>query len=75
MLLVFSAYLFSIVIYGFITSPNMAKDLMCFKLIPNSPIKRKYYLNFVIAIAATEIAIRLTIVSSIYRNIKSTNIK
>nr|YP_009724471.1 NADH-plastoquinone oxidoreductase subunit 4L [Senegalia senegal]QGT77107.1 NADH-plastoquinone oxidoreductase subunit 4L [Senegalia senegal] len=59
--LVLSAYLFSIGIYGLITSRNMVRALMCLELILNavninfvafsdffwwSPIKRKYFFHF-----------------------------
>ncbi|KAL9990878.1 putative NADH dehydrogenase (quinone) [Helianthus debilis subsp. tardiflorus] len=55
--LVLSAYLFSVGLYGLITSRNMP-----------------FFSIFVIAIAAAEAAIGLAIVSSIYRNRKSTRI-
>ncbi|KAL8170484.1 hypothetical protein V2J09_022288 [Rumex salicifolius] len=73
--LVLSAYLFSIGIYGLITSRNLVRALMCLELILNaSSTKRKHFSIFVIAIAAAEAAIGPAIVSAIYRNRKSTRI-
>lgn len=87
--LVLSAYLFLIGLYGLITSRNMVRALMCLELIlnavnlnfvtfsdffDNSQLKGDIFCIFVIAIAAAEAAIGLTIVSSIYRNRKSTRI-
>nr|QYH45280.1 NADH-plastoquinone oxidoreductase subunit 4L [Blyxa japonica]UDZ59754.1 NADH-plastoquinone oxidoreductase subunit 4L [Blyxa japonica] len=84
-----SAYLFSIGIYGLITSRNMVRALMCLELILNSvninlvtfsdlfdgrQLKGNIFSIFVIAIAAAEAAIGLAIVSSIHRNRKSTRI-
>nr|YP_005097926.1 NADH dehydrogenase subunit 4L [Colocasia esculenta]YP_009145031.1 NADH dehydrogenase subunit 4L [Dieffenbachia seguine]YP_009166658.1 NADH dehydrogenase subunit 4L [Epipremnum aureum]YP_009582480.1 NdhE [Zantedeschia hybrid cultivar]YP_009582486.1 NdhE [Zantedeschia hybrid cultivar]YP_009743642.1 NADH dehydrogenase subunit 4L [Amorphophallus konjac]YP_009829083.1 NADH dehydrogenase subunit 4L [Pistia stratiotes]YP_009861171.1 NADH dehydrogenase subunit 4L [Lasia spinosa]YP_009861425.1 NA len=84
-----SAYLFSIGIYGLITSRSMVRALMCLELILNSvninlvtfsdlfdnrQLKGDIFSIFVIAIAAAEAAIGLAIVSSIYRNRKSTRI-
>nr|YP_010888378.1 NADH-plastoquinone oxidoreductase subunit 4L [Pedicularis rhinanthoides]YP_010889010.1 NADH-plastoquinone oxidoreductase subunit 4L [Pedicularis elwesii]WJJ68155.1 NADH-plastoquinone oxidoreductase subunit 4L [Pedicularis rhinanthoides]WJJ68860.1 NADH-plastoquinone oxidoreductase subunit 4L [Pedicularis elwesii] len=88
-ILVLSAYLFSIGIYGLITSRNMVRALMCLELILNSvninfvtfsdifdnpQFKGGFFLHFFIAIAAAEAAIGLAVVSSIYRNRKSTRI-
>ncbi|KAB2612744.1 NdhE [Pyrus ussuriensis x Pyrus communis] len=71
--LVLSAYLFSIGIYGMIMSRNMDIALMCLELILNAVnMNFKYFLNFVMAITLAEAAIGLTIVSSIYHNRKST---
>nr|UYP38899.1 NADH dehydrogenase subunit 4L [Aletris obovata] len=87
--LFFSVYLFSIGIYGLITSRNMVRALMCLELILNSvninlvifsdlfdscQLKGDIFSIFVIAIAAAEAAIGLAIVSSIHRNRKSTRI-
>nr|YP_009895111.1 NADH dehydrogenase subunit 4L [Draba incana]YP_010896162.1 NADH dehydrogenase subunit 4L [Draba fladnizensis]YP_010896248.1 NADH dehydrogenase subunit 4L [Draba melanopus]QKK41571.1 NADH dehydrogenase subunit 4L [Draba incana]WJZ20153.1 NADH dehydrogenase subunit 4L [Draba fladnizensis]WJZ20239.1 NADH dehydrogenase subunit 4L [Draba melanopus] len=87
--LVLSAYLFLIGLYGLITSRNMVRALMCLELIlnavnmnfvtfsdffDNSQLKGDIFCIFVIAIAAAEAAIGLGIVSSIYRNRKSTRI-
>lgn len=87
--LVLSAYLVSIGIYGLITSKNMVRALMCLELILNGVninfitfsyffdsrhLKGDIFCIFVIAIAAAEVAIGLAIVSSIYRNRKSTRI-
>nr|YP_010121432.1 NADH dehydrogenase subunit 4L [Isolepis setacea]QRE78429.1 NADH dehydrogenase subunit 4L [Isolepis setacea] len=84
-----SVYLFSIGLYGLITSRNMVRALMCIELILNSvnlnlvifsnmvdnrQLKGDIFSIFVIAIAAAEAAIGLAIVSSIYRNRKSTSI-
>nr|YP_010287013.1 NADH-plastoquinone oxidoreductase subunit 4L [Limnobium laevigatum]UKT61023.1 NADH-plastoquinone oxidoreductase subunit 4L [Limnobium laevigatum] len=84
-----SAYLFSIGIYGLITSRNMVRALMCLELILNSvninlvtfsdlfdsrQLKGDIFSIFVIAIAAAEAAIGLAIVSSIHRNRKSIRI-
>lgn len=75
-ILVLSAYLFSIGIYGLITSRNMVRALMCLELILNSVNINFVTFSdiFVIAIAAAEAAIGPAIVSSIYRNRKSTRI-
>ncbi|CAN6453996.1 unnamed protein product [Victoria cruziana] len=88
-ILVLSAYLFSIGIYGLITSQNMVRELMCLELILNAvnmnlvtfsdlfdscQLKGDIFSIFVIAIAAAETAIGPAIVSSIYRNRKSTRI-
>ncbi|KAM0049728.1 putative methanosarcina-phenazine hydrogenase [Helianthus debilis subsp. tardiflorus] len=88
--LVLSAYLFSVGLYGLITSRNMVRALMCLELILNAvnlnfvifsdffdsrQLKGAIFSIFVIAIpAAAEAAIGLAIVSSIYRNRKSTSI-
>nr|YP_010623052.1 NADH dehydrogenase subunit E [Bulbophyllum albociliatum]WBF93115.1 NADH dehydrogenase subunit E [Bulbophyllum albociliatum] len=81
--------LFSIGIYGLITSRSMVRALMCLELILNSvninlvtfsdifdsrQLKGEIFSIFVIAIAAAEAAIGLAIVSSIHRNRKSTRI-
>nr|WOC91527.1 NADH-plastoquinone oxidoreductase subunit 4L [Utricularia hispida] len=88
-ILVLSAYLFAIGIYGLITSRNMVRALMCLELILNSvninfvtfsnildnrQLRGDIFSIFVIAIAAAEAAIGLAIVSSIYRNRKSIRI-
>ncbi|KAI5650777.1 hypothetical protein M9H77_36782 [Catharanthus roseus] len=82
-----SAYLFSIGIYGLITSRNMVRAFMCLELIlnvvninfvtffdffDNRQLKGDIFSIFIIAIATAETAIGLAIVSSIYRNRKST---
>nr|UIB41441.1 NADH-plastoquinone oxidoreductase subunit 4L [Lloydia tibetica] len=84
-----SVYLFSIGIYGLITSRNMVRALMCLELILNSvninlitfsdlfdnrQLKGDIFSIFVIAIAAAEAAIGLAIISSIHHNKKSTRI-
>ena len=84
-ILVLSAYLFSVGIYGLITSRNMVRALMCLELLLNSvninfvtfsdifdnrQLRGDIFSIFVITIAAAEAAI----VSSIYRNKKSTRI-
>nr|YP_009449845.1 NADH-plastoquinone oxidoreductase subunit 4L [Tacca leontopetaloides]ANA91373.1 NADH-plastoquinone oxidoreductase subunit 4L [Tacca leontopetaloides]UYP38902.1 NADH dehydrogenase subunit 4L [Tacca leontopetaloides] len=84
-----SVYLFSIGIYGLITSRNMVRALMCLELILNSvnmnlvtfsdlfdsrQLKGDVFSIFVIAIAAGEATIGLAIVSSIHRNRKSIRI-
>nr|QKV48300.1 NADH-plastoquinone oxidoreductase subunit 4L [Oreorchis foliosa] len=84
-----SVYLFSIDIYGLITSQSMVRALMCLGLILNSvninlvtfsdifdsrQLKGEIFSIFVIAIAAAETAIGLAIVSSIHRNRKSIRI-
>nr|QPZ51513.1 NADH-plastoquinone oxidoreductase subunit 4L [Mazus sp. JY-2020] len=88
-ILILSAYLFSIGIYGLITSRNMVRALMCLELILNSininfvtfsdifdnrQLRGDIFSIFIIAIAATEAAIGPAIVSSIYRTRKSTRI-
>nr|YP_009925731.1 NADH-plastoquinone oxidoreductase subunit 4L [Incarvillea compacta]QNH82823.1 NADH-plastoquinone oxidoreductase subunit 4L [Incarvillea compacta] len=84
-LLFLSAYFFSIGIYGLITSRNMVRALMCLELILNSVNlnfvtfsdifdRGAIFSVFVIAIAAAEAAIGPAIVSSIFRNRKSTRI-
>ena len=88
--LVSTAYLFSISVYGLITSRNMVRPLMCLELIlnavninfvtfffyffDNQQLKGDIFSIFVIVIAAAEALIRQAIVSSIYRNRKSTHI-
>ena len=84
-----SVYLFSIGIYGLITSRNMVRALICLELILNSinlnlvtfsdlfdsrQLKGDIFAIFVIALAAAEAAIGLSILSSIHRNSKSTRI-
>ncbi|RDX85754.1 NAD(P)H-quinone oxidoreductase subunit 4L, chloroplastic, partial [Mucuna pruriens] len=61
---VLCAYLFSISIYGLITSRNMVRTLIC-------QLKGNIFSIFVI-IVATVVAIESTIFSLIYRNRKST---
>nr|YP_010139754.1 NADH-plastoquinone oxidoreductase subunit 4L [Hanceola exserta]QQK55969.1 NADH-plastoquinone oxidoreductase subunit 4L [Hanceola exserta] len=88
-ILVLSAYLFSVGIYGLITSRNMVRALMCLELILNSvninfvtfsnifdnrQLRGDIFSIFVITIATAEAAIGPAIVSSIYRNRKSTRI-
>nr|QQN90517.1 NADH-plastoquinone oxidoreductase subunit 4L [Salvia yunnanensis] len=88
-ILVLSAYLFSVGIYGLITSRNMVRALMCLELLLNSvninfvtfsdifdnrQLRGDIFSIFVITIAAAEAAIGSAIVSSIYRNKKSTRI-
>nr|YP_010963194.1 NADH-plastoquinone oxidoreductase subunit 4L [Alpinia japonica]WNI02904.1 NADH-plastoquinone oxidoreductase subunit 4L [Alpinia japonica] len=87
--LFFSVYLFTIGLYGLITSRNMVRALMCLELILNSvninlvtfsdifdsrQLKGNIFSIFIIAVAAAEAAIGLAIVSSIHRNRKSTRI-
>ncbi|KQK12747.1 hypothetical protein BRADI_1g05760v3 [Brachypodium distachyon] len=77
-----SVYLFSIGIYGLITSRNMVRALICLELILNlvtfsdlfdsRQLKGDIFAIFVIALAAAEAAIGLSILSSIHRNRKST---
>ncbi|CAM0905840.1 unnamed protein product [Alopecurus aequalis] len=89
LVLFLSVYLFSIGIYGLITSRNMVRALICLELILNSinlnlvtfsdlfdsrQLKGDIFAIFVIALAAAEAAIGLSILSSIYRNRKSTRI-
>lgn len=89
LILFLSVYLFSIGIYGLITSRNMVRALICLELILNSinlnlvtfsdlfdsrQLKGDIFAIFVIALAAAEAAIGLSILSSIYRNRKSTRI-
>nr|YP_010165595.1 NADH-plastoquinone oxidoreductase subunit 4L [Dracocephalum tanguticum]YP_010187183.1 NADH dehydrogenase subunit 4L [Dracocephalum taliense]QRN74167.1 NADH-plastoquinone oxidoreductase subunit 4L [Dracocephalum tanguticum]QVL24835.1 NADH dehydrogenase subunit 4L [Dracocephalum taliense] len=88
-ILVLSAYLFSIGIYGLITNRNMVRALMCLELLLNSvninfvtfsdicdnrQLRGDIFSIFIITIAAAEAAIGPAIVSSIYRNRKSTRI-
>nr|YP_010470360.1 NADH dehydrogenase subunit E [Dracocephalum officinale]YP_010846573.1 NADH-plastoquinone oxidoreductase subunit 4L [Dracocephalum cuspidatum]UVF35611.1 NADH dehydrogenase subunit E [Dracocephalum officinale]WEV87786.1 NADH-plastoquinone oxidoreductase subunit 4L [Dracocephalum cuspidatum] len=88
-ILVLSAYFFSIGIYGLITSRNMVRALMCLELLLNSvninfvtfsdicdnrQLRGDIFSIFIITIAAAEAAIGPAIVSSIYRNRKSTRI-
>nr|YP_010192255.1 NADH-plastoquinone oxidoreductase subunit 4L [Athrotaxis cupressoides]QYB20935.1 NADH-plastoquinone oxidoreductase subunit 4L [Athrotaxis laxifolia]QZN07917.1 NADH-plastoquinone oxidoreductase subunit 4L [Athrotaxis cupressoides]BBN66328.1 NADH-plastoquinone oxidoreductase subunit 4L [Athrotaxis laxifolia] len=87
--LILGAFLFSIGLYGLVTSRNMVKALMCLELILNAvnfnlvtfsdyfdsrQVKGDIFSIFVIAIAAAEAAIGLAIVLAIYRNRKSTRI-
>nr|QXO02796.1 NADH-plastoquinone oxidoreductase subunit E [Cheirostylis moniliformis] len=88
-ILFLSIYLFSIGIYGLITSRSMVRALMCLELILNSvnmnfivfsnrfdsrQLKGEIFSIFIIAIAAAEAAIGLAIILSIHRNRKSTRI-
>nr|YP_010282201.1 NADH dehydrogenase subunit E [Parnassia faberi]UHM24765.1 NADH dehydrogenase subunit E [Parnassia faberi] len=88
-ILVLSSFLFCIGIYGLITSRNMIRALMCLELLLNAvninfvtfsdffdsrQLKGNIFSIFVIAIAAAEAAVGLAIISSIYRNRKSTRI-
>nr|YP_010310779.1 NADH-plastoquinone oxidoreductase subunit 4L [Paracladopus chiangmaiensis]UMY76314.1 NADH-plastoquinone oxidoreductase subunit 4L [Paracladopus chiangmaiensis] len=87
--LILSSFLFSIGIYGLITSRNLIRALMCLELILNAvnlnfvtfsdffdnrQLRGTIFSIFVIAIAAAEAAIGLAIVSSIYRNRNSIRI-
>nr|QBW98145.1 NADH dehydrogenase subunit 4L [Pelargonium mutans] len=87
--LVLSSFLFSIGIYGLITSRNMIRALMSLELMLNGvnlnfvtfsdffdsrQLKGDIFSIFVIAIAAAEAAIGPAILSSIYRNKKSIRI-
>nr|YP_009869837.1 NADH-plastoquinone oxidoreductase subunit 4L [Tristicha trifaria]QKJ81778.1 NADH-plastoquinone oxidoreductase subunit 4L [Tristicha trifaria] len=87
--LILSAFLFSIGIYGLITSRNLIRALMCLELMLNAvnlnfvtfsdffdsrQLKGNIFSIFVITIAAAEAAIGLAIVSSIYRNRNSIRI-
>nr|YP_010850263.1 NADH dehydrogenase subunit 4L [Lobelia zeylanica]YP_010850269.1 NADH dehydrogenase subunit 4L [Lobelia zeylanica]WGH11727.1 NADH dehydrogenase subunit 4L [Lobelia zeylanica]WGH11728.1 NADH dehydrogenase subunit 4L [Lobelia zeylanica] len=87
--LILSAYLFSVGLFGLITSRNMVRALMCLELLLNAvninfvtfsdfldsrQLKGAIFSIFLIAIAAAEAAIGLAIVSSIYRNRKSIRI-
>nr|QBW98151.1 NADH dehydrogenase subunit 4L [Pelargonium peltatum]QBW98167.1 NADH dehydrogenase subunit 4L [Pelargonium saxifragoides] len=87
--LVLSSFLFSIGIYGLITSRNMIRALMSLELMMNGvnlnfvtfsdffdsrQLKGDIFSIFVIAIAAAEAAIGPAILSSIYRNKKSIRI-
>nr|AUT83171.1 NAD(P)H-quinnone oxidoreductase subunit 4L [Campanula rapunculoides] len=87
--LVLSAYLFSVGLYGLITSRNMVRALICLELIFNAVninfvtfsdffdsrhLKGSIFTIFVIAIAAAEAAVGLAILSAIYRNRKSIHI-
>nr|YP_008964916.1 NADH-plastoquinone oxidoreductase subunit 4L [Schwalbea americana]CDJ38690.1 NADH-plastoquinone oxidoreductase subunit 4L [Schwalbea americana] len=83
--LVLSACLFSIGIYGLITSRNRVRTLMCLELIlnlvninfvtfsdifDNGQLRGEIFSIFGIAIEAASAAIGLAILSSIYRNRK-----
>nr|AIN75546.1 NADH-plastoquinone oxidoreductase subunit 4L [Campanula americana] len=87
--LVLSAYLFSVGLYGLITSRNMVRALICLELIFNAVnincvtfsdffdsrhLKGSILAIFVIAIAAAEAAIGLAILSAIYHNRRSIHI-
>nr|QBW98148.1 NADH dehydrogenase subunit 4L [Pelargonium panduriforme] len=87
--LILSSFLFSIGIYGLITSRNMIRALMSLELMLNGvnlnfvtfsdffdsrQLKGDLFSLFVIAIAAAEAAIGPAILSSIYRNKKSIRI-
>nr|YP_009299042.1 NADH-plastoquinone oxidoreductase subunit 4L [Pelargonium dolomiticum]AJB98956.1 NADH-plastoquinone oxidoreductase subunit 4L [Pelargonium dolomiticum]QBW98117.1 NADH dehydrogenase subunit 4L [Pelargonium griseum]QBW98177.1 NADH dehydrogenase subunit 4L [Pelargonium tragacanthoides] len=87
--LVLGSFLFSIGIYGLITSRNMIRALMSLELMLNGvnlnfvtfsdffdsrQLKGDIFSIFVIAIAAAEAAIGPAILSSIYRNKKSIRI-
>nr|QBW98095.1 NADH dehydrogenase subunit 4L [Pelargonium cordifolium] len=87
--LILSSFLFSIGIYGLITSRNIIRALMSLELMLNGvnlnfvtfsdffdsrQLKGDILSLFVIAIAAAEAAIGPAILSSIYRNKKSIRI-
>lgn len=87
--LIIGAYLFSIGIYGLITSRNMVRALMCLELMLNGvnvnlvtfsnyldseQLRGQTFAIFIIAIAAAEAAIGLAIVLNIYRNRNSVRI-
>nr|QBW98169.1 NADH dehydrogenase subunit 4L [Pelargonium schizopetalum] len=87
--LILSSFLFSIGIYGLITSRNIIRALMSLELMLNGvnlnfvtfsdffdsrQLKGDIFSLFVIAIAAAEAAIGPAILSSIYRNKKSIRI-
>ena len=84
-----SVYLFSIGIYGLITSRNMVRALICLELILNSinlnlvtfsdlfdsrQLKGDIFAIFVIALAAAEAAIGLAIVIQLYRRYQSLDV-
>nr|YP_009531798.1 subunit 4L of NADH-plastoquinone oxidoreductase [Leiosporoceros dussii]AXZ70889.1 subunit 4L of NADH-plastoquinone oxidoreductase [Leiosporoceros dussii] len=83
------AFLFCIGIFGLITSRNMVRALMCLELIFNAvninlvifsnildteQIKGEIFAISIIATAAAEAAIGLSIALAIYRNRKSTRV-
>jgi len=87
--LLLSAYLFCLGIYGLVTSRNMIKALICLELMLNGVninfiafsnyldpvyIKGQVFVIFIIAIAAAEAAIGLAIILNVYRNRNSTRI-
>nr|YP_009054017.1 NAD(P)H-quinone oxidoreductase chain 4L [Hanabusaya asiatica]YP_009441089.1 NAD(P)H-quinone oxidoreductase subunit 4L [Adenophora divaricata]YP_009441245.1 NAD(P)H-quinone oxidoreductase subunit 4L [Adenophora stricta]QNK04158.1 NADH-plastoquinone oxidoreductase subunit 4L [Adenophora triphylla]QYB20461.1 NAD(P)H-quinone oxidoreductase subunit 4L [Adenophora racemosa]QYJ56538.1 NAD(P)H-quinone oxidoreductase subunit 4L [Adenophora kayasanensis]AHY94474.1 NAD(P)H-quinone oxidoreductase chai len=87
--LVLSAYLFYVGLYGLITSRNMVRALICLELIFNAVninfvtfsdffdsrhLKGAIFAIFIIALAAAEAAIGLAILSAIYRNRRSIHI-
>nr|YP_010291081.1 NADH-plastoquinone oxidoreductase subunit 4L [Juncus bufonius]ULQ66671.1 NADH-plastoquinone oxidoreductase subunit 4L [Juncus bufonius] len=84
-----SLFLFSIGIYGLITSRSIIRALICLELMINSinlnfiifsnlfdnrQLKGDIFSIFIMAVAAAESAIGLAIISSIHRNRKSINI-
>ncbi|KAL5543312.1 hypothetical protein UlMin_007096 [Ulmus minor] len=70
--LVLSAYLFSIGIYGLITSRSMVRAFICLELVLNAVnINFITFSDFFYTIVAAKAAIGPTIVSSIYCNRKS----
>lgn len=88
-ILILSSYLFCIGFYGLITSRNMVRALMCLELIFNAininfvtfsnfldsqEIKGEVFAIFIIAIAAAEAAIGLSIILVLYRNGRSNQI-
>jgi NAD(P)H-quinone oxidoreductase subunit 4L len=87
--LIIGAFLFSIGLYGLMTSRNIIRALMCLELmlngvnvnlvsfstyLDNEEIRGQTFAIFIIAIAAAEAAIGLAIVLNIYRNRNSTRI-
>ena len=85
-----SIALFSIGIYGLISSRNVIRILMSIELLLNAvninlvsfssfldsvEIKGQVFSLFVMAIAAAEAAIALAIILAVYRNISSTDIE
>nr|YP_010933335.1 subunit 4L of NADH-plastoquinone oxidoreductase [Streptofilum capillatum]YP_010933353.1 subunit 4L of NADH-plastoquinone oxidoreductase [Streptofilum capillatum]WKT08668.1 subunit 4L of NADH-plastoquinone oxidoreductase [Streptofilum sp. BC4-VF8pt]WKT08767.1 subunit 4L of NADH-plastoquinone oxidoreductase [Streptofilum sp. ZNP2-VF4pt]WKT08569.1 subunit 4L of NADH-plastoquinone oxidoreductase [Streptofilum capillatum]WKT08570.1 subunit 4L of NADH-plastoquinone oxidoreductase [Streptofilum ca len=89
-ILILSAFLFCMGLYGLITSKNVVRALMCLELLLNSvnlnfigfsafmdplEIKGQVLVVFVMTIAAAEAAIGLALVLAIYRNRDSVNLE
>jgi NADH-quinone oxidoreductase subunit K len=88
--LVLSTLMFFIGIYGFLTRRNLITILMSVELILNSVninfvafnkylyperLQGHFFTLFIIAVAAAEAAVAISIIINIYRNFKSINVE
>lgn len=88
--IIMGTLLFFIGVYGFLTRKNLITILMSTELILNSvninfvafnkylypqQLEGQFFALFVIAIAATEVAVAISIVISLYRKIKTIDVE